>query len=220
MKVVIFDFDGTLTIKHGNLWKKIWSELGYDVGPNSYYKSLLNRFFDGDLSHKEWCELTLLAYQEKGFNISKFDKIIDTIELQDGAIDLIKYLHSKGIEIHIVSGNIIYAINRVLKENTQYISMIKANEFLFDKSGKISDIIGTKYDHEGKAKYITELCVNNRIDPQEVLFIGNSSNDEWVHLSGAKTLCVNPDETEINNTKIWNKVVYTENLLDLIKDIE
>ncbi len=219
MKVVVFDFDGTLTISHGNLWKKIWCELGYDVGPISYYRSLLYSFFEGKLSHKEWCELTLKAYQEKEFNIQKFDEIIDTIEMQNGAIELIKYLHSSGIEIHIVSGNIVYAINRVLKENVQYISMIKANEFIFDKSGKITDIIGTKYDHEGKARYITELCQNKKIKPSEVLFIGNSANDEWVHLSGAKTICVNPDETDINNTKVWNKIVYTENLLDLIKEI-
>ncbi|MBR2969857.1 MAG: HAD-IB family phosphatase [Clostridia bacterium] len=219
MKIVVFDFDGTLTIKKSNLWKRIWQELGYDIGPNSYYISLLNRFFAKKLSHKEWCKLTLKAYKEKGFTIQKFDEIIDTIRLQNGALELIKYLYSKGIEIHIVSGNINYAINRILKENTQYISSIKANEFLFDKNGIISDIIGTKYDHEGKAKYILELCEKKNIGPNEVLFVGNSSNDEWVYLSGAKTICVNPDKTDINNNKIWNKIVYTENLLDLIKDI-
>ena len=219
MKIVVFDFDGTLTIKQSNLWKRIWQELGYDIGPSSYYMSLLNRFLAKGLSHEEWCKLTLKAYKEKGFTIQKFDEIIDTIKLQDGAIDLIKYLHSKDIEIHIVSGNIIYAINRILKENTQYISSIKANEFLFDKTGKISDIIGTKYDHEGKAKYILELCEKKNIDPSEVLFVGNGSNDEWSYQSGAKTLCVNPDKVDITNSKIWNKVIYTDNLFDIAKEI-
>ena len=33
MKAVIFDFDGTLTERRGNLWKRIWKELGHDIGP-------------------------------------------------------------------------------------------------------------------------------------------------------------------------------------------
>ena len=31
MKAVIFDFDGTLTEKKGNLWKRIWKELDWDT---------------------------------------------------------------------------------------------------------------------------------------------------------------------------------------------
>ena len=67
MKAVIFDFDGTLTEKKGNLWKRIWKELGHDTGPDSYYVSLFKRFMDGNITHKEWCDLALVTFQEKGF---------------------------------------------------------------------------------------------------------------------------------------------------------
>ena len=67
MKAVIFDFDGTLTEKKGNLWKRIWKELGWDTGPDSYYVSLFKRFMSGNITHRQWCELTLEAFQEKGF---------------------------------------------------------------------------------------------------------------------------------------------------------
>jgi len=60
MKAVIFDFDGTLTEKRGNLWKKIWSTLGYEIGEGSYYMRLLNSFLDNKLTHKRWCELSRL----------------------------------------------------------------------------------------------------------------------------------------------------------------
>lgn len=36
MKAVIFDFYGKLTSKRGNLWKKIWQSLGYNIDPDSY----------------------------------------------------------------------------------------------------------------------------------------------------------------------------------------
>ncbi len=219
MKAVVFDFDGTLTEKKGNLWKRIWKELGHRVDEDSYYMSLLNKFMNGNLTHKDWCIATLEAFKEKGFTKQKLYEIIKGMSLIQGAEDLIKHLYSQGIELHIVSGNIISVIEKVLGENKQYISNIKANEFVFDENGYITEIVGTKYDHEGKATFILELCERKGYKPSEVLFIGNSINDEWVYKSGARTLCVNPDETKIDNKTIWNKVIYTDNLLDLEKEI-
>lgn len=220
MKAVIFDFDGTLTVKRGNLWKRIWKELGYDIGPDSYYISVLKSFLNNEITHKEWCDITLKAFQEKHFTREMFDKIVSDITLINGAVELIKYLYSKGIEIHIVSGNIINAIHKVLADNVKYMTAINANNFIFDNSGIISDIIGTKYDFEGKSTYIKELCSKKGYLPSDILFIGNSMNDEWVYESGANTLCVNPDNTKSENSTIWNKVVYTDNLMDLIKEIK
>lgn len=219
MKAVIFDFDGTLTEKKGNLWKRIWKELGHDIGPDSYYVSLFKRFISGNITHKEWCELTLEAFQEKSFTKQKLDEITDDMTLIQGAEDLIKYLHDRSLELHIVSGNIISVIEKVLGPNNRYISAIKANEFLFDENGDITEIVGTKYDHEGKATYIKELCEKKGYKPSEVLFIGNSMNDEWVYRSGARTLCVNPDDTKSENSTIWNKVIHTDNLMDLEREI-
>lgn len=219
MKAVIFDFDGTLTEKKGNLWKKIWQSLGYDIGPDSYYVSLFKRFMSGNITHKQWCKFTLEAFKEKGFNKQKLDNLTDNMSLIQGAEDLIKHLYSNGLELHIVSGNIVSVIKKVLGENKKYITCIKANEFVFDENGELADIIGTQYDHEGKAKYIKELCKQKGCAPSEVLFIGNSMNDEWVYKSGARTLCVNPDETQSENREIWHKVVCTDNLLDLEKEI-
>lgn len=219
MKAVIFDFDGTLTEKKGNLWKRIWKELGLDTGPDSYYVSLFKRFMSGNITYKEWCELTLEAFQEKGFTKQKLDEITDDMTLIEGAEDLIKYLHARGIELHIVSGNIISVIEKVLGDNKRFITAINANMFIFDKNGKLAEIVGTKYDHEGKATYIKELCEKKGYKPSEVLFIGNSMNDEWVYRSGARTLCVNPDDTKSENVKIWNKVIHTNNLKDLEREI-
>ena len=75
MKAVIFDFDGTLTEKKGNLWKRIWKELGCDTDPDSYYVSLFKRFMSGNITHRQWCELILVAFQEKGFTKQKLDEI-------------------------------------------------------------------------------------------------------------------------------------------------
>lgn len=219
MKAVIFDFDGTLTQKKNHLWKRIWKELGYDVGAESYYINLYNKFLNNEISHKEWCDLTCDAFMQKGFSREHFDEMIKEISLINGAADLIKQLSEQNIDVRVVSGNISYVIKKVLGETANYVNEIKANEFLFDKNGVIHKIVGTKYDYEGKAKYIEELCKKNGYQPQEVLFVGNSMNDEFAYKSGVKTLCVNPDKTNPDNQTIWHKVLYTNNLLDLKNEI-
>ena len=219
MKAVIFDFDGTLTKRNGNLWKKIWKDLGYDVGPNSYYVSLYKSFINGKITHKQWCQLTCYAFQKKGFNKDRFDEIISEISLMNGAERLIKTLHEQGKELFIVSGNVNYAIKKVLGSNNEYISDIKANDFNFDESGNLVSITGTKYDFEGKATFVKELCNERGYSPSDILFIGNSDNDEWVYTSGARTLCVNPDKTKSENKTIWNNVVCTDDLSGLVEKI-
>jgi len=219
MKAVIFDFDGTLTEKRGNLWKKIWSTLGYEIGEGSYYMSLLNSFLDNKLTHKRWCELTCEAYQDKSFNKELLEDLVSSIKLMPGLEDLFKYLNEKDIQIHIVSGNIMSVINKVLGDNRKYVTNITANEFIFDNNGFLKEIVGTKYDCEGKAKYIEELCEKENFNKTDVLFVGNSLNDEWVHLSKVKTICINPDNTKSEDKTIWNKVIYTDNLMDLVKEI-
>ena len=219
MKVVIFDFDGTLTEKIGTIWKKIWQGLGHDIGPESFYVNLFKSFMAGKITHKQWCDLTCEAFKEKGFCKSKLNEIIGNMTLIDGAERLIKFLYSKGYELHIVSGSIVYVIEKVVGDNKKYFKDIKANEFVFDANGDIAEIIGTKYDNEGKAIYIKELCQKSGCAPSDILFIGNSSNDEWVYQSGARTLCVNPDNAKSEDSTIWNKVVYTDDLSDLEDEI-
>jgi len=218
MKAVIFDFDGTLTQKNGNLWKEIWQELGYSVEPNSYYRELFNSFMAGKITHKQWCDLTCVAFKEKGFNKELLKHLTQKTTLISGAEELIHNLYSNGVEVHIVSGNIVSVIQDVLGKNNKYVTSIKANEFVFSPNGIIEQIIGTKYDHEGKANYIKELCQTKGYNPSDILFIGNSMNDEWVYMSGAKTICVNPDNANHKDTKIWNKVIKTDNLLDLERE--
>lgn len=219
-KAVVFDFDGTLTIRGSNVWREIWRRLGYDVGENSYYRELFSSFMNKKITHKQWCDLTCKAFQDKNFNKQILDEIVADIRLTKGVSELFKKLHDDGIQINIVSGNILDIIKLVLKDEKKYINQIKANDFVFDDLGNLKSIVGTKYDYEGKAKYIDKLCKNLKITPNEVCFVGNSLNDEFVYLSGARTICINPHETKTDDSTIWNEIVNVDDLRDLIPIIE
>ncbi len=81
---------------------------------------------------------------------------------------------------------------------------IKSNRFLFDSEGYLSEIRGTKYDFEGKANYINQIAHENSYEPYEILFVGNSLNDEWAFESGATTLCINPSMTNFTHSYQWS----------------
>ena len=220
MKAVFFDFDGTLTKKGTNIWKAIWEECGYDVGKDSYYASLFNRFVDGKITHKQWCDLTCEKFREAGFTKDKLIEIADRIELMDGLDETLEVLMQYGFSLHIISGNIVLAIEHVLGRRVDYFESINANNFVFDENGVISKIIGTAYDFEGKAKFINMFKENTGSKDCDLYFVGNSSNDEWVHESGCRTICINPDGTEFGDKTKWHitrqNVSSLTEILDLI----
>ena len=213
MKAVFFDFDGTLTTNNKNVWKSIWSTLGYDTGLGSEYKRQLNDFLENRITYQEWCNQTLACYLKKNLNKEIVNNISKNIKLINGAIETFKILKAKGYSLHILSGNIITVIQNVLNENIKYFDTINANEFIFDENNNLIAINGTKYDCEGKAEFIKQYMINTNSNPNELYFVGNGYNDEWAHLSGCNTICVNPEETEHTNETKWHYVI--ENLTDL-----
>lgn len=214
MKTVIFDFDGTLTYKSPNIWQAIWKDLGYDTGKSSYYASLFTRFISGDIKHQEWCNLTCEAFKDRNMNKSQLEELAKDIKLIDNAEDVFKLLRDLGFSLHIVSGNIKTVISQVLGNKIKYFDTINANQFEFDNNGRLTYIEGTNYDFIGKANFINEYKEKTGTPAKDIIFVGNGDNDEWAHLSGCKTLCINPDdETDENNITKWHNVLH--NVTDL-----
>ena len=122
--------------------------------------------------------------------------------------------------MHIVSGGIKCVIKHSLKPYTNLFTNISANDFSFNEDGSLKNIIVTPYDNEGKALYIEKLMNKYGLTPNDVLFIGNSTNDEFVYKTGCHTLCVNAENTNSANTAVWKNSIETDNLMDLLPIIE
>ncbi len=216
----VFDFDGTLTCGRINqtIWESIWISLGYCI---TDCQDLQLRFIRGEISHKEWCELTEKKFIERNLHKSILDNIAQKVKLLPGIKETFAMMEEKKIKIYIVSGSIYDVIKKVLGNSIyHYIDGIKANHFFYNDSGILLKIVGTKYDFEGKADYIREISAELHISTKDILFVGNSFNDRFAYISGAKTLCINPKETDPTDLVVWNNCIKDcRNLRDIEKYI-
>ncbi len=222
MKAIFFDFDGTLTYTSLNFWKKLWSTLGYSIAEGSYYKTLFNDAISGKLTHQEWCDKCSEKFIEAGLTEEILLDIANTIDMMDGFEETMQKFRDRGYMLFIVSGNIMQVIEHNLQDGIKYFEGIYANKFVFDEQGKLTGIIGTKYDNEGKADIIKYIAERTEMNISDIWFVGNGENDEWVYTTGCKTLLINPTNTKhTDNSSVWHKqiknVTNLTQLLDVIK---
>lgn len=205
-KAVFFDFDGTLTKKRcdRSTWQLLWKELGY---PDSECTSLHRKYINKEIKHPEWCNITKNKFIEKNLTESIVKECSKQIELVPNVFETIRILKKEGIKCYIVSGSINTVINHVLGSNKSLFDGIECNKFFYNDDGQLEEIVGTDFDFEGKAKYIKSISEKFGIMPNEMLFIGNSNNDEFAYKSGANTLVINPKLTNAYNKKTWHYII-------------
>jgi HAD superfamily phosphoserine phosphatase-like hydrolase len=219
-KAVVFDFDGTLTVNADgqSTWEKIWRVLGY---PANKCSDLHTRYMHGEFTHERWCQITEEAFKKRGFNERQLKRIARETHLIRGAAETIRKLKQSGLRVYIVSGSIKQVIKERLGRLYDFFDDVKANEMMFDESGGLTMIRGTFYDFEGKARFLKQVVRENGIDQWEVLFVGNSRNDDWASLAGVRTLCINPHKTRPDDRAVWTyareRVESLTEILEFIK---
>ena len=221
IKAIMFDFDGTLTTRGLNFWKKIWIELGYDLTDKTCeYYTQFEDYLSKKITYQEWCDQNTESFNNKNFNVDLITKLASTVELNNGFESFIKTLKNNNISLHIISGNFVEVIEQIIGENTKYFDSINANRLDLNPDGTLKCIIGTNYDFEGKAQFILEYKEKHNLKPEEICFVGNGDNDEYAHLSGCKTICINPDKTDGTNKTLWHTTLNdVTNLNQLLNEI-
>ena len=219
IRAVIFDFDGTLTSKKDALstWEKIWIELGYQQEDCEFFHK---QFIEKKITHQEWCNITCEKFMNRGMTIKHLENVASKMNLMKNTKRLFAELDKQKIDLFIVSGSIDQVIKQVLKRKQAYVDGITANIMRFDELGNLQEIIGTKYDFIGKARFALEISAKRKIAPEDILFIGNSDNDIYVWKAGVKTLCVNPQFTNPYDSKVWNSCIKScDDALEILKYI-
>ena len=79
MKAIIFDFDGTLTKKSNEIWRRIWGVLdALDIDDGLY-----DKFNNGEITYEEWNIEIEKEFTKRKLSTSMLDKLIANIEMME-----------------------------------------------------------------------------------------------------------------------------------------
>ena len=211
-KVVIFDFEGTLTITKTSVWARIWEKIdALDID-----EKLINMYFNNEIDYETWVRLGYENFKERNYTEQDMNQLTNNIQLIENAEKVFKFLREKDIKIYILSGGIKIAIEKVLKDLKHYVKQIEATNLLFDEKGNLCSYSVPHHNPENKFEFVSEVIVNEQVNPKEVLYVGNSRNDETVYKTGVNTLCLNPHKANYENKEIWHNAIKTNNLEEIL----
>ena len=213
-KAVIFDFDGTLT-KPGSTrttWESIWQSLGYE---DNECGLLANRYFRKEITHSEWCQLTLEKFKKRKLTQDMVIKVAEGISLIPDLDEFLSEMSQLKIPSYIVSGSIWDVVCTALSSLRARFGRIETNTFGYNRDGTLGTITGTRFDFEGKGDFAREIARDLSISVSDILFVGNSINDVHVKAAGARTLLVNPHFTAPSDTSAWD--FYIPKMTSLLK---
>jgi len=231
-KVVVFDFDGTILQGEGfrHSWIAIWDYLHYQP---SIRKELQKRHLK---HHKEytfqnWCDECVTHFINRGFKEQNIYDIIKELNLSiaEGFKITVKLLHDFGIRTVIISGGIDSFYYKTVPIATQnLIDALFINEFKYNGDGSL---IGVKAfqnedsDGVGKTKTLEKYCVENGFNLNEVVFVGDETNDidiaTHVGLSfayPAQKATPHAHDLHLGNENLF-RPIYNSNIASIISEI-
>lgn len=215
-KLIIFDFDGTLSVPDeiDNSWARIWIEINLldeDI-------RLYNLYKDKQITYKQWVDEIIKIYRENKVNSKTFSKAAKKIHLLNNCKKVFKFLYQNDIKICILSGGVKNIIEEKVKKFRQFITEIEAETLTLDNDGVVNGIILAKSNVEDKSNFVLNQIKKYNLKKEEVIFVGNSYNDEEVYKSGVTTICLNPVKTDYTNKKIWTHyLLNVKDLRDILK---
>ena len=179
IKLVGFDFDGTLALYPNANRPSSWALVDQGLGCSDEVTRLNNRFFNGEFGIVEWSEKTTEIYMRQGATRERIDEIFQKeVKMVKGADKVFGRLKELGIKTTIISGGLMEAYEVYSKTfgiRADYPRI--AQRFRFDKSGKLVGGYFTDADFEGKTHALKKVCKEMGITLQECAFIGDERND-------------------------------------------
>ena len=214
-KLVIFDFDGTLSKpdKINNTWARIWNRIDMLDEDDRLYELYKNK----KITYLQWVEEIIKIYRYKNVNSAMFASLANEVNLLDNCEKVFRLFYENGIKVCILSGGVKNIIEEKVKNFSKYITKIEAELLTVDENGLVNGAKLSESNIEDKSDFILKQMKEYNLKKEEVVFVGNSYNDEEAYKSGAITICINPIETNYKNKKIWTYYVEkTDNLESIL----
>ncbi len=207
-KHIAFDVDGTLT--KGNIWQRLHTFAG--ISPSDDEK-WFEQYAHGEISFDQWNSLIIACYQKSRHTKKELEQIMLKFELIEGVEELFDMLRNK-ISISLVSSGIDFYV-RGVAQKLQIPKWHSNYTFDYDDKGILKNITRISEESEAKVIAIKETCQKQKIKPEEILFVGDSSNDLDAFLFTGRGVLIGQGNEKLRQV-CWKQIGSINQLLPLL----
>ena len=183
-KVIVFDMDSTIVDG------EIIDEMAKLVGVEKKVAAITEKGMKGEMDYVQSLRdrVSLL----KGLGRSSLEPFARTLKLTKGSEELITALKAMGFKIALISGGFSYFTD-ILKERLGF-DYAFGNELEFKKGRLTGRIKGRIVDARRKAEIMDEICRKEGITRDEVVAVGDGSNDRIMVANAGLGIAFNAKE--------------------------
>ncbi len=213
-KLVCFDVDGTLIDNVTSSWQVFHDYFQTDKHRREDAK---NKFFNGQISYKQWAEHDINLWKEKNAKKEDFFKAIRSLKLMNGAMETLRKLKQSGFKLAIISGSLNVVLEKFIPDYEGFFDDIFLSRIHFDENGNISKVEATEFDMDSKALALKKIAEREKISLKECVFIGDYLNDMKIIKEAGLGIAFNCNYQELK--KIADVVVDKKDLREILKHI-
>lgn len=199
-KIIIYDFDGTLT-PYPITNFKILEKCGYVGGGNNLYfkKIVYENMKQKNVSvYESFYDIIIDVVKSNGYGLTNdvLSMGSDNVLYNNGVKDFFNYLESHDVDNYLVSSSMKVFLDNV--EISKYFKNIYATTFNYDNNGEVLNVKYLMTD-EKKVDVIKSLVGNK--DYKNVIYIGDGLTDlkamEFVKNNGGISIYLKEDLTTV-----------------------
>jgi len=167
-RLVVFDLDSTL------IQCEVIDEFAREMGVFEAVSHITERAMNGEIDFNE--SLALRVAQLKGLSPEQMERVYQRIQFTPGAESLIQTLRLLGYRTAIISGGFSTIAEKL--RSRLGIDRVYANHLEIDALGNATGkVILPIVNAEKKAELLDQLAREEKINPEQVIAIGDGAND-------------------------------------------
>jgi len=183
-KVIVFDMDSTIVDG------EVIDEMAKAAGVGEKVAAITEKGMKGEVDFSE--SLRTRVSLLKGLRLKSLESISETVQLTKGSEELIIALKEMGFRVALISGGFTYFTD-ILKKRLGF-DYAFGNQ-LEIKGGKLTGRIrGKIVDARRKAEIMDEICKREGVTRDEVVAIGDGSNDRIMLANAGLGIAFNAKE--------------------------
>jgi phosphoserine phosphatase len=207
LKLVALDMDGTL-VDVASSWRVVHDHF------DDHNDEGLRRFLANEIDDEEFIRSDIRVWWRHApdLTVDDLEKILASVPLMPGAIELVNGLHARGARTAIVSGGLDLLARRIARELG--IEVALANGVRVDSVGRLTGEGIVRVPIHGKEGVLAALQNQLGVRPEETASVGNSEIDVGLFRRSRVGVAFRPEDEDVRRAA--TAVVTEHNLVRVL----